>query len=210
MSDKNIQVGAYGWRYSHWETSFYPDDMPSEWYLSYYSNEFNTVMVPADYWQEDKGFACEEWLDEIHDEFRFYIECPIQVLSDDETFALFLRQLGSLQSYVAGVFLPENVSKQASSERLQRMTQLTRVFGQTGALGNEVQAVWQEGLSENNLSAQLAIFEDDLIQLRRTRVNVEAFVENGLDEQQDIIVKHGTLSASDLMKFRSVIEIMGL
>ena len=45
MSDKNITVGSYGWRHPHWRGSFYPEDLPEDWQLSYYSNEFSVVMV---------------------------------------------------------------------------------------------------------------------------------------------------------------------
>jgi len=214
MSDKNIQVGAYGWLHPHWERSFYPDDMPAEWFLSYYSNEFNTVMVPADYWIKDEGFNCEEWLDDIHDDFRFYIECPIQALSDDGAFTLFLKQLEFLQAHLAGVYLIDSLiismHEQGHVAQLQRMAQQTCLFCDTTISELEVTPVWRVDAAKNKVSTQLAIFEDNLTQLRRTRVNVEAFAENSLSEQQDIIVKHKTLSSFDLMRFRSVIEIMGL
>jgi len=211
MSDKNIQVGAYGWLHAHWQSVFYPDDMPPEWCLAYYSNEFNAVMVPADYWRKAEGFDCEQWLDDIHDEFRFYVECPVQVLSDDEMFNLFLQQLDYLSSHLAGVFLPKQVTKPVNLSRLQRISQQTILFCQAGIVGLDTQVVWQEDFPENKVSAQLAIFEDDLTQLRRTRLNVEAFTKkNSVGRAQDIIIKHKTLSASNLMKFRSVIEIMGL
>jgi len=211
MSDKNIQVGAYGWLHARWKSVFYPDDMPPEWWLAYYSNEFNTVMVPADYWQAGEGFDCEEWLEDIHDEFRFYVECPLQVLSSEEALTLFLKQMNFLQSHLVGVLVPEKTGKDEQVGRLKKIAQSTDLFANTAFAGLNVSPVCQDGSSEIKASTQLAIFEDDLTQLRVTRVNVEAFVASNIGEkQQNIIIKHETLSASDLMKFRSVIEIMGL
>jgi len=50
---QTINLGAYGWRHGRWSGTFYPDDLPmaddEDWRLAYYSNEFNAVMVPADY-----------------------------------------------------------------------------------------------------------------------------------------------------------------
>lgn len=205
-----MQIGAYGWLHPHWENDFYPEDMPKEWWLAYYSNEFNTVMVPADYWRTGEGFDCAQWLDDIHDDFRFYVECPQKILSDDEMFTLFLRQLDFLSSHLAGVFLPEQMAVPVNVARLQKIAQLISLFSRTGVLALETKLVWLAEFSENKVSAQLAIFEDNLSQLRLTRVNVEAFAENNaVGRAQDIIVKHETLSAADLMRFRSVLEIMG-
>ena len=48
-----MNLGAYGWRHKHWSNTFYPEDLPvdadDDWRLAYYSNEFNAVLVPADY-----------------------------------------------------------------------------------------------------------------------------------------------------------------
>ena len=59
---KTINPGAYGWRHKHWLESFYPEDLPvngsEDWRLSYYSNEFNTVMVPCDYWKSGESIDC--------------------------------------------------------------------------------------------------------------------------------------------------------
>ncbi|VAW50835.1 hypothetical protein MNBD_GAMMA06-453, partial [hydrothermal vent metagenome] len=58
---QKIIPGAYGWRQKHWSNSFYPEDLPAEddWRLTYYSNEFDVVLVPADYWQAGKINTCE-------------------------------------------------------------------------------------------------------------------------------------------------------
>ena len=40
-----LRLGARGWRHAHWENDFYPDDLPPDWQLAYYANEFSTVLV---------------------------------------------------------------------------------------------------------------------------------------------------------------------
>ena len=75
---QSINLGAYGWRQPHWDNGFYPEDLPvdgpDDWRLTYYSNEFNTVLVPADYWQTSEKADCGIWLDAVHDEFQFFVE----------------------------------------------------------------------------------------------------------------------------------------
>jgi hypothetical protein len=69
-----------------------------------------------------------------------------------------------------------------------------------------------------SLSAPLAVFYDDLRYLRETRLRIERFasqitgsgnVVHGISPPA-IIVKHPSLKTADLIKFRSLIEIMGL
>ena len=69
-----------------------------------------------------------------------------------------------------------------------------------------------------NLS-RFAFLEDDLSDLRRTRTVVEEFLQNeseirsvpaGHFEKSTIIVNHPFLQADDLIRFRTMLEIMGL
>lgn len=68
-----IRVGACGWDLPHWENSFYPDDLPQDWRLSYYANEFPAVLVPANVWQTELD-DLEGWDDEVGQDFRFYLQ----------------------------------------------------------------------------------------------------------------------------------------
>ena len=66
-------IGTYGWRHPQWVGTYYPEDMPEDWWLSYYSNEFSVVLVPeADILCTDKG-EIEAWPDNVEDDFLFFI-----------------------------------------------------------------------------------------------------------------------------------------
>lgn len=67
-----LLIGAYGWQQPPMIEQFYPEDMPEEWRLSFYANEFPAVLVPFDEWSvvEDE---LEEWLD-VPEGFRFFLE----------------------------------------------------------------------------------------------------------------------------------------
>ena len=68
----SLRVGACSWRHSHWQGEFYPADLPAEWQLSYYANEFNCVLVP---FAECPSIAeAENWLDDVSEDFQFYLE----------------------------------------------------------------------------------------------------------------------------------------
>jgi hypothetical protein len=64
-----------GWEGSAWLSRFYPPDLPPEWRLTYFANEFPAVLVPAGRWLG----ACDglaELTAEVPDGFRCYLEVP--------------------------------------------------------------------------------------------------------------------------------------
>lgn len=106
ITSESIRVGACGWQHAHWQGTFYPDDMPGDWRLSYYANEFSTVLVPQACWlQRMKSQECSEheddWLD-VPESFRFYLAL------DDEQYRTPLRDfmasdfVASMQGRVLG------------------------------------------------------------------------------------------------------------
>lgn len=40
-----ILIGSLGWQHAAWQDNFYPEDLPPEWRLGYYSNEFPLAVV---------------------------------------------------------------------------------------------------------------------------------------------------------------------
>ena len=103
---KSINPGAYGWRHKHWLKSFYPEDLPAneseDWRLSYYSNEFNSVMVPFDYWQGVGTVDCKGWLDDVNDDFQFFVECHESMFEHLSDVKL-ARHLKILQPQLSGL-----------------------------------------------------------------------------------------------------------
>jgi len=71
IHDKSIIVGACDWDRPEWLSTFYPDDLPEDWRLSYYANEFSAVLVPQAKWRAaDVDF--EQWAEDVPEGFRFY------------------------------------------------------------------------------------------------------------------------------------------
>lgn len=42
---KNVLLGALDWKVPRWRDEYYPEDLPEEWQLSYYANEFSTTLI---------------------------------------------------------------------------------------------------------------------------------------------------------------------
>lgn len=194
---KTINLGAYGWRHAHWSGTFYPEDLPvddgEDWRLSYYSNEFNAVLVPASYWLDEQSADCVDWLDSVPENFQFFVECHASMLASislvDLTRALkqLLPQLSALVFLDSGPSLPESLFKPLLKSL-------------------DVDVISLVSGTEN-----FALIEDDLTDLRSSRVRVEQFATQ-LDinsEEATLIISHPQLQVANLSKFRAMLEIMG-
>lgn len=72
-TEHRLRVGAVGWDHAHWQDNYYPDDLPAEWRLGFYANEFPTVLVPQQQWQEHWQ-QLADWAEDVPDEFLFYLQ----------------------------------------------------------------------------------------------------------------------------------------
>jgi len=72
-SDENLRVGACGWQHAHWTGDFYPEDLPLDWRLNYYANEFPVVLLPEREWKNGQA-EWQSWLDEVEPGFGFYLQ----------------------------------------------------------------------------------------------------------------------------------------
>lgn len=81
----SLVIGAAGWEHAGWEGWFYPEDLPPEWRLTYYGNEFSQVLVPEALWLTSQVQApWGVWRDDVDESFRFVLEIrhPLQKGSD--------------------------------------------------------------------------------------------------------------------------------
>jgi hypothetical protein len=75
MADPHrLIVGARGWDHPGWNGKFYPEDLPQDWRLSYYANEFSGVLVPKSIWQTSEPELIANWCDDVPDDFLFFLE----------------------------------------------------------------------------------------------------------------------------------------
>lgn len=112
-----LDMGTYGWQHPIWDQTYYPEDLPAEWRLSYYGNEFHVVIIPASYWlQDDAGewstAELEEWLEETDDSPRFICEWPLSLPLDNARIDTLIKLFLKLGDRVLGVVIP--VSNQGS------------------------------------------------------------------------------------------------
>jgi hypothetical protein len=92
-TQSEIIVAARGWSYPSWHGTFYPDDLPEDWQLSYYGNEFRAVVVSASEWVSLDTVEIERWVEDVSEEFLFYLEVE-NPLTEWEQVAEIIKPLG--------------------------------------------------------------------------------------------------------------------
>ncbi|HTS49012.1 MAG TPA: DUF72 domain-containing protein [Bryobacteraceae bacterium] len=58
---KSVLVGTSGWHYKHWLGPFYPERLPPEQMLSFYSEHFDTVELNTTFYRLPPAGAAAQW-----------------------------------------------------------------------------------------------------------------------------------------------------
>lgn len=188
MGTENLTIGARGWKHPHWMGSYYPDDLPEDWQLSYYANDFNAVLVPSEYWDRARGYDLEQWAEAVSDNFRFYFECPL--LEGDAEIQSFKSQCILIGDHLGGVIVSDDAD--------------------TNALDLNCPVVREPSLRDKTLSIGLLEPIDDI---RAVRFWLEGFDKAAARLRKVVFVtNHGCsdVSMETLMEFKTLSEMMGL
>ncbi len=69
---ENLQIGIYDWQRTDLVGQFYPEDLPSDWLLDYYSNAFRVVLVPQSEWIAWESGDLDAIIEAVEAPFYFY------------------------------------------------------------------------------------------------------------------------------------------
>jgi len=117
INTTEFEIGARGWLFPQWVGQFYPDDLPEEWWFSYYSNQFHTVLVPADLFCRVTVEVVEDWVEYCHDDFRFYIE-----LAANTNWQLLRPKFACFKQQLAGIVIRLDPAVSVPTEQLEQLT----------------------------------------------------------------------------------------
>lgn len=194
QSTYGLRLAARGWRHENWNDIFYPQDLPEDWQLGYYANEFPAVLVPASEWQAGTGFAIEDWQDDVSEHFRFYIEWPFDSMDNKER-SLFLQQCQQLGELLGGIILQQD-------DELQ--TELAVYYSHSSA---EIsQQLWQPQHQGQSGVALLELSDQDM---RTQRQWLEDFAAS-TDKLHCVVINDDPVDIESLRNFKTLIELLGL
>ena len=74
--DDNIFVGCAGFSNRDWKDIFYPENLSSKDYLSYYSQQLNAVEINSTFYRRPQVKTLEKMYNETPIDFKFFIKIP--------------------------------------------------------------------------------------------------------------------------------------
>lgn len=108
--DYRILMGATDWHHQEWGNDiFYPDDLPEDWYLSFYANEFPVALVQNKQWLDVD--AAEQIIDEIAEQATLGFKCVFELdLSGDnwkahDDISARVEHLSNAQEFLGGLLV---------------------------------------------------------------------------------------------------------
>src|SRR5438132_9246150 len=69
-------VGVSGFSYASWKGNFYPKDLKSEDFLSFYSRKLNSVEINSSFYAPPSAAMVKSWASRTGEDFRFAIKSP--------------------------------------------------------------------------------------------------------------------------------------
>jgi len=69
-----IRVGTSGFSYDEWKGSFYPENLPSSKYLSFYAEHLKTTEINNTFYRIPSQKMTARWVDQVPHDFRFTLK----------------------------------------------------------------------------------------------------------------------------------------
>ncbi len=77
--NKSVFVGVSGFSYASWKGNFYPKDLKSEDFLSFYAGKLNSVEINSSFYAPPSAAMVKSWASRTGEDFRFSIKSPRQI-----------------------------------------------------------------------------------------------------------------------------------
>lgn len=126
----SLTLAAYGWSPHNWAQNFYPDDLPSEWHIAYYANEFSRILLPAPLWNDVSLARVATWATDTSDDFGFYLELTRDVLQAANWSSVQTTVEQHLAEKVLGLLVDSDAMPWLPAEWMQRFAVHQRVAEQ--------------------------------------------------------------------------------
>ncbi|MCK4707419.1 MAG: hypothetical protein KAU21_02295 [Gammaproteobacteria bacterium] len=192
----SCSIGAWGWRHPEWEKDvFYPDDLPEDWQLSYYSNEFDLLVVPASDWSAE-GYGEDDWLDDVEDKFVFYIDWPFQQLVSQQDYLKCAESCRQLGEQLAAVLVNDSQWQQLGPEQQEWFKSATEGF--------DVKRYGSEPVTGNKL---LLLCSNSSESLRDLGERLKKLLQSS--DIEHIVLADENVNISRLKELKTIVELLG-
>ena len=142
MKKGKLFIGTSGWVYPHWESVFYPENLPAKDKLKYFSKHFKTAEVNYSFYRLPKPTVYRNWYEQTPKDFVFAVKASrfithIKRLKDvKDAWKTFLENAFNLKEKLGSIlfqFPPNFAATDENIKRLEKFLDLLR--GQTSTRG---------------------------------------------------------------------------
>jgi uncharacterized protein YecE (DUF72 family) len=108
---RRVHIGTMGWSYNFWKENFYPENLTSKEFLTYYTRQFNTVEVDNTFYRIPSKQTVTAWKEQAPSDFLFSLKFPkiithVKMLKDcQEEARVFIERVGLLQEKLGPLLL---------------------------------------------------------------------------------------------------------
>lgn len=123
----NIYIGTSGWVYKHWESIFYPQNLPSAEWLNFYSQNFSTTEINNSFYHLPAAKTFRNWRQKTPQDFLFSVKVSryithVKRLKDvKSSWNLFLRCSAGLKDKLGPLLLQFPSSFAMKEETIERL-----------------------------------------------------------------------------------------
>ena len=204
MAKDYIEIGALGWTHPGWDNDYYPEDLPEDWRLDYYSHHFQFVIMQSGEWLQAGDDEIEQWLEDVKDSFDFFL-----ALEADAIDKAAVKQVERIKCILAerlqGLVIL-HMNKAIDATLVQGLSALSTVYVDTDTSMEEwadIRPVWRMGREISG--CQIGFIEEEATKDMRTmRAHIEAFIAQG-GTQQLYLVYQGQSPSTRAMQDAQVI-----
>ena len=226
IESHRIAIGACGWLHKSWINDFYPEDLPEDWRLGFYSNEFPVVYVTAADWVDAADFS--DWTEEVAETFRFILELP-DYNFDEVLYKRALDKARLLGDYCLGLVIRLNPAACADLNQLENRLNEAKCIApvcidsgnlaitkecQTLFVSNNISEVWHAEQAEKIISPKhtfergnLAIchVSGEQLDLAGLRKVIEACLAASSDQRMSVLCINGQPPSLELLRNANVL-----
>lgn len=226
LSSHRIFIGSAGWQHAAWQGEYYPDDLPQDWRLGYYANEFPMVLLTeADRQALDDIASLPE---ECREGFMFVIEADLTASALDVEQAVSLLQerdtdARTLHAHCAGLLVVVSEAQLQDQQFIPEIFQRVDLMSaccidtrgqplpealQSWRLDRQLACCWQDGLPKDILQsgAWSMLVVPPHTDLRQLRQYVETALSVSSPQRDVFVLFRGNPPAIELMRQAQTIE----
>lgn len=189
-----LRVFARGWDFDAWQQDFYPQDLPEDWRLGFYANEFRGVLVPDAVWRQAGAAELADWFGDLAAPFAVYLEINAAVPAE---------RVATLQAALPAGLLQGLVLVAAGFEAPDWGVPVYRDADAAGPAGPRC---WRPGREQGDGLGLIELGPNQVPPPRALREQLEAFLQASRGREQATLIVTGSPPSIAAMRD---LEVMG-